>query len=131
MFNAMKAAPPCVPSPCMFDTRACASCADIIMRCATSKQVHVCLVPSERDFLLACLDEVHRRCDSLVNGSESARRTKSNLTQRTAAVCSMSCVFIPSLCTLAAGVTYSVRLVHVDDQKQSEVNDIRSHLILL
>lgn len=34
-------------------------------------KVHACLVPAERDFLLSCLDEMHRRCDSLVNGSES------------------------------------------------------------
>ncbi|CBJ33043.1 hypothetical protein Esi_0411_0009 [Ectocarpus siliculosus] len=32
------------------------------------EQVHTCLVPSERDFLLACLDEMHCRCDSLLHG---------------------------------------------------------------
>ncbi len=31
-------------------------------------------MPSERDFLLACLDEIHRRCDSLLNGSENEIR---------------------------------------------------------
>ncbi|CAB1099839.1 unnamed protein product [Ectocarpus sp. CCAP 1310/34] len=33
------------------------------------EQVHTCLVPSERDFLLACLDEMHCRCDSLLHGT--------------------------------------------------------------
>ncbi|CAM9802435.1 unnamed protein product [Ectocarpus sp. 12 AP-2014] len=34
------------------------------------EQVHTCLVPSERDFLLACLDEMHCRCDSLLHGKK-------------------------------------------------------------
>ncbi|CAN0442706.1 unnamed protein product [Pylaiella littoralis] len=36
------------------------------------EQVHVCLVPSERDFLLDSLDEIHRRCNSLNNGKKHA-----------------------------------------------------------
>ncbi|CAM9176276.1 unnamed protein product [Scytosiphon promiscuus] len=40
--------------------------------CDLMEQVHTCLVPSERDFLLACLDEIYRRCDSLLSGKKQA-----------------------------------------------------------
>ena len=77
------------PQLTYFKLRNCPMCGPGV--CNQQAQVHVCLVPSERDFLLACLDETHRRCDSLINGSESARRK--NSLKKQFRLCSLCCIF--------------------------------------